>query len=279
MQISIFQIILIFIWSSITGAGSVLDEFQTHRPLIACSVMGLILGDPKTGIILGGTLELIALGWMNVGAAQSPDSALASTISTILVIVGNQDIQKGIAIALPVAAAGQVLTVFARTITVAFQHAADRQAEKAHFTTIIWLHFSALIIQALRVSIPTTIVAIFVSPSGIKAMLDALPKVVTGGLAIAGGFIVVVGYAMVLNMMSVKYLMPFFYLGFILGGYLKLSLLSWGAVGLIMAIIYVQLNPKFSKNSNNHSGPTPPTVATATNTSNSDDLPEDELDD
>ncbi len=83
-----------------------LDEFQTHRPLIACTVIGLILGDLKTGIILGGTLELIALGWMNVGAAQSPDSALASIISAILVIVGQQSIATGIAIALPVAAAG-----------------------------------------------------------------------------------------------------------------------------------------------------------------------------
>jgi PTS system sorbose-specific IIC component len=96
MTLSIIQIISIFIWSSITGMGSVLDEFQTHRPLVACTVTGIILGDVTTGIILGGTLELIALGWMNIGAAQSPDSALASVISTILVIVGHQDIQKGL---------------------------------------------------------------------------------------------------------------------------------------------------------------------------------------
>ncbi|MFT8425248.1 PTS mannose/fructose/sorbose transporter subunit IIC [Lactobacillus sp. UCMA15818] len=246
MFMSVIQIILVFIWSSITGAGSVLDEFQTHRPLIACSVMGIILGDPAKGLILGGTLELIALGWMNIGAAQSPDSALASTIATILVIIGGQDIQKGIAIALPVAAAGQVLTVFARTITVIFQHAAVKMAEEAKFNKIIALHFSALFVQALRVSIPTTIVAIFVSPDMVKTMLNALPAVVTGGLTVAGGFIVVVGYAMILNMMSVKYLMPFFYLGFVLGGYLKLSLLAFGVVGLVFAIIYVQLNPKFS---------------------------------
>ena len=68
MAISTIQIILIFIWSSVVGMGSVLDEFQTHRPLIACSIMGLILGDQKTGIILGGTLELIALGWMNIAS-------------------------------------------------------------------------------------------------------------------------------------------------------------------------------------------------------------------
>ncbi len=69
MEISTLQIIAIFLFSCIAGMGSVLDEFQTHRPLIACTVIGLILGDLKTGIMLGGTLELIALGWMNVGAA------------------------------------------------------------------------------------------------------------------------------------------------------------------------------------------------------------------
>ena len=70
MEISTLQIIAIFLFSCIAGMGSVLDEFQTHRPLIACTVIGLILGDLKTGIMLGGTLELIALGWMNVGAAH-----------------------------------------------------------------------------------------------------------------------------------------------------------------------------------------------------------------
>lgn len=90
MEISTLQIIAIFLFSCIAGMGSVLDEFQTHRPLIACTVIGLILGDLKTGIMLGGTLELIALGRMNVGAAQPPDSALASIISAILVIVGQQ---------------------------------------------------------------------------------------------------------------------------------------------------------------------------------------------
>lgn len=247
MELSVFQIVMIFIFSCICGMGSVLDEFQTHRPLIACTVVGLILGDIQTGIILGGTLELIALGWMNIGAAQSPDSALASVIATILVIVGKQDIQSGIAIALPVAAAGQVLTVLARTITVAFQHAADREAEKANFNKIIFLHFSALFIQALRVAIPATIVAAFVSAEMVTAMLDLIPDVIIGGLAVAGGFIVVVGYAMVLNMMRVAYLMPFFYLGFVLGGYLDFSLLAFGIVGLITAMIYVQLNPNFKK--------------------------------
>ena len=86
------QIVLVTLVAAIAGMGSVLDERQTHRPLIACTLIGLVLGDLKTGIILGGTLEMLALGWMNVGAAMAPDAALASVISAILVIVGKQSI-------------------------------------------------------------------------------------------------------------------------------------------------------------------------------------------
>lgn len=99
MEITTLQIVLVFIVACIAGMGSILDEFQFHRPLIACTLVGIVLGDMKTGIIIGGTLEMIALGWMNIGAAVAPDAALASIISTILVIAGHQSIGAGIALA------------------------------------------------------------------------------------------------------------------------------------------------------------------------------------
>ena len=246
MEVSVIQIVLIFIVSCISGMGSVLDEFQTHRPLVACTLVGLILGDITTGIIIGGTLEMIALGWMNIGAAQSPDSALASVVSTILVIAGHQSIGAGIAVAMPLAVAGQMLTVFARTITVFFQHKADQYALKGNLTGIDVCHISALFIQALRVSIPAVLVAIFIGTTAVQTMLAAIPLVITGGLQVAGGFIVVVGYAMVINMMQAKYLMPFFFLGFVLAAFTGFNLIAFGIIGAVLAIVYIQLNPKYN---------------------------------
>ena len=139
MEITTLQIVLVFIVACIAGMGSILDEFQFHRPLIACTLVGIVLGDMKTGIIIGGTLEMIALGWMNIGAAVAPDAALASIISTILVIAGHQSIGAGIALAIPLAAAGQVLTIIVRTITVAFQHAADKAFLLCSCKQCVWL--------------------------------------------------------------------------------------------------------------------------------------------
>ena len=269
MELSSIQIIAVFIVSAVAGMGSVLDEFQTHRPLIACTLTGLILGDITTGIIIGGMLEMIALGWMNIGGAMAPDAALASVISTILVIAGNQSIGAGIAIAMPLAAAGQVLTILCRTLTVAFQHKADSYAEAGNLRGIDLCHMSALLIQALRVAVPATLVAMYIGTGAVQAMLDAIPPVITGGLQVAGGFIVVVGYAMVINMMGAQYLMPFFFLGFVVAAFTTFNLVALGVIGLVAAIVYVQLNPKY------HAAAAP--AAAAANTGADDDL-DDELD-
>ena len=244
------QIVLVTLVAAIAGMGSVLDERQTHRPLIACTLIGLVLGDLKTGIILGGTLEMLALGWMNVGAAMAPDAALASVISAILVIVGKQSIGEGIAIAIPIAAAGQVLTIFVRTITVFFQHKADKFAEDANFRGIEMCHIAGLLLQGIRVAVPACVVAMVAGTSAVTNALNAIPDVITRGLQISGGFIVVVGYAMVINMMEAKALMPFFFLGFVVASFTGFNLIGLGIMGACSAIFFIQLNPKYHKSMN-----------------------------
>lgn len=243
---SSLQLILVILVGAVCGMGSVLDEAQTHRPLVACTLVGLALGDVQTGIILGGTLEMMALGWMNVGAAMAPDAALASVIAAILVIYGKQSIGAGIAIAIPIAAAGQVLTIFVRTITVFFQHLADKYAEKANCRGIEMCHILGLSLQALRVAIPAGIVGALAGTDAVTSMLAAIPEVITRGLQVSGGFIVVVGYAMVINMMEAKHLMPFFFLGFVIAAFTSFNLIGFGIIGAVAAIVYIQLNPRFN---------------------------------
>ena len=73
-----------------------------------------------------------------------------------------------------------------------------------------------------------------------KDTLEAIPKVITDGLNIAGGFIVVVGYAMVINMMNAKSLMPFFFLGFLVAVFTNVNLIGFGAIGLIAAYFHIK---------------------------------------
>ena len=243
---TITQIVLVAIFAAICGASSIIDQFEIYQPLVACTVMGLILGDVTLGVMLGAQLQVIVIGWMNIGAAVAPDPALASLIASILVVYYKEPIAVGFAIAIPLAVAGQMIGIFARTLSVGFQHLADSYANKGNLWGIDFCNWAALTLQMLRVVIPVLVVAL-VSADAVRVMLSYIPPVVSGGLEVAGGFIVVVGYAMVIQMMEAKYLMQFFFLGFVIAVFSKFNLVGLGIIGTVLAIIYLQLNPKYNK--------------------------------
>lgn len=245
MDISLLQMILVFIVAFLAGVESRIEEFQFHQPLVACTLIGLVLGDLPTGIIVGATLQITALGWMNIGAAVAPDAAMASIVSTIIVIAGKQNVGTGIALAIPLAAAGQLLTIISCTIAVGIQHAADRSVKDASLARITYLHLGALFLPGLKVAIPAVIVAASLGTDLVQGALEAIPDVVTGGLGVAGGIIVVVGYAMVINMMRAPNLMMFFFVGFVVAAFTKFNLVALGVLGAAMAFFYLQLHPKY----------------------------------
>ncbi len=245
MEIKLTETILIFLTSCLIGIESTLEEFQIHRPIITCTLIGLILNNITKGIIIGSILEMTSLGWMNIGASISPDISIASIISTILVICGKQNIGSSIALAIPLSALGQILTILIRGINIFFQHTADKIAKKYNISYISYIHISALILQSLRVALPVLIISSTIKTQIIQKILNSIPIVITNGLNIAGGIIVVVGYAMVINIMKTKYLMPFFYLGFTISAFTTFNLVSMGIIGFILSTLYIQLSPKY----------------------------------
>ncbi len=78
MDINALQLIGIVIIAFLAGMESVLDQFEVHQPIIACSLIGLVTGNLGPCIMLGGALQLIAMGWANIGAAIAPDAALCA---------------------------------------------------------------------------------------------------------------------------------------------------------------------------------------------------------
>ena len=253
MDISIFAAIAICVIALFAGFESVLDSFQLHQPIIVCTLIGLATGNLTEGLLLGGQLQLIALGWMNIGAAQAPDAALAGVIAGILVLTKGASVSEGIAIAVPLAIAGQVLTIFVRTMTVGLAHYADAQEEKGSIRGVESANMMALGLQGLRVMIPA-IATLALPASAVQGALAAIPDWITGGLAVGGGMIVAVGYAMVINMMATKTTWPFFFIGFALAAVTELNLVAMGIIGLALALIYIELSPQFNGGGGSGSG-------------------------
>lgn len=244
MDLNIIQIILIFIVAFLAGIEGILDEFQFHQPLVACTLIGLVTGNLVPCLILGGTLQLIALGWANIGAAVAPDAALASVASAIILVLsgaGKAGVSSAIAIAVPLAVAGLLLTIIVRTLATAIVHFMDAAALEGNIKKVEFWQIVAICIQGLRIAIPALlIVAIGAGP--VSSLLASMPAWLTDGLAIGGGMVVAVGYAMVINMMATKEVWPFFAIGFVLATVSQITLIGLGAIGVALALIYLALS-------------------------------------
>ena len=59
-------------------------QAMISRPLVAATVAGLLLGDPAGGLLVGATLELIALETLPVGASRYPEWGSASVVGGAL---------------------------------------------------------------------------------------------------------------------------------------------------------------------------------------------------
>ncbi|MPN09538.1 PTS system mannose-specific EIIC component [bioreactor metagenome] len=95
--------------------------------------------------------------------------------------------------------------------------------------------------QGLRIAIPAALL-LFIPADAVKAGLESMPVWLTDGMAIGGGMVVAVGYAMVINMMASKEVWPFFIIGFVVAAVSQLTLIALGALGVAMALIYLNLS-------------------------------------
>lgn len=256
MTFSIIAIILILIVAFLAGVEGILDEFQFHQPLVACTLVGLVTGNLEIGVMLGGALQMLALGWANIGAAVAPDAALASIASAIILVKGGQGIEgipTAIAVAIPLAVAGLFLTMIVRTLAIPIVHFMDSAAEHGNIRAIEFWQIVAICMQGIRIVIPAAAL-LFIPSEAVQEGLNSMPAWLTDGMAIGGGMVVAVGYAMVINMMANKEVWPFFILGFVLAAISQLTLIAIGAIGIALALVYLNLSERGGSSSNGNSG-------------------------
>ncbi|MES5899865.1 PTS sugar transporter subunit IIC, partial [Lacticaseibacillus paracasei] len=150
-------------------------------------------------------------------------------------------ISSAIAIAVPLAVAGLLLTTLVRTLATAIVHFMDAAAEEGSFRKVDMWQWIAICMQGLRIAIPAGLI-LAVGAGPVRALLERMPDWLTAGLGIGGGMVVAVGYAMVINMMATREVWPFFALGFVLATVKEITLIGLGAIGISLALIYLALS-------------------------------------
>lgn len=196
-----------------------IDQFSlteiVYRPIIACPIIGAILGDVNTGLVVGGTYELMMVGNMPVGGAQPPNAVLGSVVAMIFAVKAKMDINAALGACMIFATFGQYVVTLTFTIMSGLMAKADKAANEANPKGITAVcNTSMAILGTLFAVIAILAYVGGTAASGALQNLSEKASWFMGGLSAAGGMMRFVGFAVLLKIMLSNDLW-----GWLLGGF------------------------------------------------------------
>ena len=245
MQIAVWQIVVITLLAFIYRVDRLGTQVCGHNAVLYAWLVGLILGDGMTGLIVGASVQLMSLGVAALAGSSVPDYPLAGMVGTAVCIMTGQDEGVGLA----VGTMGVQLDVLAKTANVFMAHkqleyAQDGQYEKMKAVTLV-----GPVLFGLTDAIPMLIVLAF-GGDVVNAILSVVPAWFTKGLSLAGGLLPVIGMGALLTYMPAKQYFSFLAIGFVLSAYLGLSILPVAILGGAAAYeVYKNLTSRIAEES------------------------------
>jgi PTS system mannose-specific IIC component len=212
-----------------------------QRPLVCGFLTGCVLGDPVTGAVVGGTINLVYLGFISAGGSMPADMALAGVLGVSYAITGGLDANTALAIAVPLGLLGTIVWYLRMTFDSVFVHMGDKWVAEGKFNN---LYLSNVILpqifSAVICVIPCFLAAYF-GADYIQAFIDMCAGKPLQIFQIIGGMMPALGIAITLQYIFKGEARIFLFLGFIISTCFGLTLVQQGVIGLITALIYIQV--------------------------------------
>ncbi len=206
------------------------------RPLVLAPLVGLALGDWQQGILIGGTLELIFMGNIKIGAAIPPDVITGGVLGTAFAILSGKGTAIALALAIPISILAEMLLSALFVARSALNKKFMSYAEQGEYRNVQRLHILSGITKPLLMGV-LTFLSLQLGAGAMKSFLDLIPAWVNTGLQVAGNMLPALGFALLMNLMFRKNVAPYFFLGFLLAAYLKLPVIAIGGIGVIIALL------------------------------------------
>lgn len=248
---STIQIILIALFIYLGSIGSIVGNtigwYTLGRPLVASFIVGLIMGDVQTAMIVGIPLQIMYMGNVTPGGAVAWDLSYATYIGVAGALVFGKGMEATELIGLAVVFAGigglvgQVMwnVSYACNLPlnrVAQKYAAAGETKKMYIPNVV---LGQLIGFACRFIPAIIVLTSMTAASGQADFASMIPGWVTTLLGIFGGMMAALGMGIILSfLLKKKYHIAIYIAGFIAVTYFQLNTMAVAVIGVIVAVIY-----------------------------------------
>lgn len=225
-----------------------------YRPICACPIIGAILGDVHTGLVVGGTYELMMIGSMPVGGAQPANSVVGAVVAMIFAVRAKMDPEQALGAAVIFSTFGTYVVTLIFTVASTFNTWADDVASRANpkgINKCIWA--DVCLLGGLFAVI--AIVAYY-GGTALEPAMTALSEKASwlmGGLGVAGGMMRYVGFGVLLKIMLSNDMWGYYLAGFamalIIGNIEAISsatlvLIAFIGIGICLNVYFTSVSIK-----------------------------------
>jgi len=184
-------------------------QIMVSRPIVCGPLIGFLLGDLKTGLIIGALLELIWINVISVGAAIPPDATIVAVTCTTLIMLTERTIQPGydfqgpyrmavIALTMPLGEIFRSVDVKQRKLNAHFVHYLDREISRGNLSAVEKVNYFSLFLFFIK-GFLFSLIAISVGAYFLPKLFFYLPYRILAGLDFAYRLLPALGLAIAFN--------------------------------------------------------------------------------
>lgn len=248
-SIAIWQVIVLTCYSMYQIMDELTIQSSLSQPVWAGLIAGLVMGDIKTGLIIGGSLQLTVLGVGTFGGASKIDANSGTVMATAFAIGAGMKPEVAVAaLGVPVASLMIQTDIVARFANTFFQHRVDKMIDQENYKGIERNYLYGVFPWALSRGIPVFLALAFGGPFVRTAVtyMNANLGWLSNGLATAGALLPAVGFAILLRYLPVKKHFPYLILGFIITALFSTVYGNIGILGTTVAGIDTKFTTTFA---------------------------------
>lgn len=215
--------------------------YVVGRPLVAGLIVGLILGDVTTGIILGVAVQAAFIATISTGGTQNSEITYAAYGGIGLGILANADPGVTVTLSIGIGALGLILHNLMMVINSAWNERAEKAADDGNAKGIVMNNavYPQIVNFLLRV-IPVGL-AIYFGQGFVNDALEAIPADITQMMNVLGGLLPALGIALLMNLLiKDKFQLIFFLTGFVIIAFIVKNMIALTVIASLIAyIIYI----------------------------------------
>ena len=249
-SLSIAQALIIAIWVALVESRSLGYATLNLRfsPLMTGLVVGVVMGDVATAMIITASIQLIYMGMIAPGGAMPSEPAVATAIAVPVAILAGLSPTAAIAVAVPVGLLGNYLYQVRFLLNTFVIRLTDKFAAETNDRGLTMSIIVIPIIISFALFVPSIFIALYFGAPVIAHFTSSLSgSLIFHVLDVVGGGLAALGIGLIIKIIGKKEYLVFFLLAYFMAVMLKtlkINTVTYAVVGVIIAYIVTLLSNK-----------------------------------